>query len=189
MSTSLDHYLEAEEAARTLEIVAGQVEESGGDPLPLIGAYGLIHAMLALAAVTALRGTHSEGELPFADANAWFEAASQNAPMPPEPVDEQDDEPEDDTIRVGSVSPTEPGELAEWLLSLPHRTILSGADGYPYQRGTGYETRHRQPDREFPALIGLGGSPIELTCGYLIPALDLTKNALPFTVLALGPEA
>lgn len=190
---ALSHYRRGAQILADKDVLAAYYP--GG--LATVAALANAHALLSLAGVTALRGTHPVGTLPAADADAWFDAASREEPIP----SETDDEPgphwccargpaciECSTgIAVGSVSPTDPAELGPWLLALPHRSILAGADGYPYQRDTGSETIHRAPDREFPALVSLGGRPMELTEGTN-DVLGLAESCAPFTVLALGPS-
>jgi len=86
--------------------------------------------------------------------------------------------------RAPEPSPTDPGELGEWLRALPHRTILRDRNGDTWQHGVGVEHGHLAPNREFPALLCIDCDVYEITDGH-INVEDLSRYA-PFTVLALG---
>lgn len=89
-------------------------------------------------------------------------------------------------VRAGSVSPTDPAALGEWLRALPHRTILRDRSGDPCLRETGMEHGLRSV-RHFPALFILG-DPFEISADRENNVDDLARYA-PFTVLALGDGA
>lgn len=199
---ALSHYhLSQEYAAKAGQIMERYEHDAHLREGVALAQLAQVHATLALAWVTALRGIHPDGEMPLVDANAWFEAVSQDAPIPPEADDEGKtwvsagavvvhtdcaglDTANPDAVRVGSVSPTDAAELGEWLRALPLRTILRSHSWAPCQRGTGEEHIHRAPVREFPALF-VYGDPFEITEGS--ERLDqLAKYHAPFTVLALG---
>lgn len=178
---ALSHYREAEHLLR----IAADLTPNTLDRALREFERAQVHATLALAGVTALKGGRTD--LDFVDFHDWHRTASVTAPIPPETDDEPED---DDTVRVGDRSlgsDAHPDALAAWLRALPLRTILRDVDGNPYMTGTGSETIHRSPDREFPALIDLGGNPRELTHGH-DDVVRLSKLCAPFTVLALGDE-
>lgn len=91
-----------------------------------------------------------------------------------------------DVVGVGSVSPTDPAALGEWLRGLPHRTILSDRFGDPCLRELGTELEF-QTTRAFPALFILGDA-FEISEDRANNVDDLARYA-PFTVLALGKTA
>ena len=82
---SISHYREAEQLLRRLDRLGPHAAAADG---PLMLQMAAVHATLALAAVTALS---SSQQLSPPEYEAWFHAASVEAPIPSEIGDEDGD--------------------------------------------------------------------------------------------------
>jgi hypothetical protein len=173
MSTSVDHYQEAERLLRRADALS---PSAAAQDAPLLLQEAQVHATLALAAITGL----SQGfdGMPLRDYDAWFQAASVEAPIPPET--------DDDAIRVASLSPT--GDmnsiaLAAWLERVPLGSSLTDIDGDRWYR-VAVPTAGPPPVEIYPAITRA-----ESDTAYNIADRDdmaLAFRFAPFTVLALG---
>lgn len=86
---STSHYREAERLLRHLDRLGPHAAAEVG---PLMLQMATVHATLALAAVTAL----SSPQLSPPEYDAWFRAASVEAPIAPETNDEAQEDGDDD---------------------------------------------------------------------------------------------
>lgn len=181
---ALSHYhLGHEYAAK-----AGQILERWGGEVDLVeaaafAALAQAHAALADAGINALRGCHMAAILTAPDANAWFEAASCAAPIPPEADDE--DEPDAHVMREGDLSPTgdmDARELASWLRRVPLGSSLTDIDGDRWYRIT--TPTDRDPHGKHPAIARAEGGCVDDIDDH--DDMMHAKRFAPFTVLALG---
>lgn len=88
-----------------------------------------------------------------------------------------------DVVRVGSVSPTDPAELGEWLRGLPERSALRDRAGDVWMRG--HVGGFADGIWDSPALLFPGTTVARRLAEGHIDIGGLTNHA-PFTVLALG---
>jgi hypothetical protein len=86
-------------------------------------------------------------------------------------------------VGVGSVSPTDPAALGEWLRGLPDGTIFRGAKGLGWQLNVVAVTSFLVAPYTFRALTSTAGEEFRIDIDVDLPALAF---GAPFTVLALG---
>lgn len=174
MATSIGHYLEAERLLRRADALSPSAAE---EQALLLLQEAQVHATLALAAVTAM----SQGfdGPPLRDYDAWFKAASVEAPIPAEA-----DDPDEGPITEGSMSPgphDDPGLFAGWMRAVPPGSTLTDNDGDGWYRLVSLDT---SANRRRQTIVGAGGGDVH-EIGDHDDMVDVQESA-PFTVLTLG---
>jgi hypothetical protein len=154
MSTSVDHYQEAERLLSRFDALSPSSADEQG---PLLLQTAQVHATLALAAVTALND--SEGGKPTADHRRWVEIASVEAPMPPE-TDDEDAEPQDAETPIGLGARVEILYPPRGRPEITNATMYKGCEGVVtmpdtggYEHGCWFVRLDRVPE-QFPSWVG-----------------------------------
>jgi hypothetical protein len=176
MPTSIDHYAAAQEHLDRSRV------ETAPEWALVQATRAVAQATLALAAVTALNS--AEG-LPLRDYDAWFKTISVEAPIPPE----TGDEPEEELITEGSVSPgpdDDPDVLAGWLRAVPPGSTLMDVDGDGWYRLVSLSLDGADR-RRCHTVVPAGGSGEVRDLGDHGDVEGLLDFA-PYTVLTLGTE-